>query len=306
MYDTRIIIKKNHEVSILKGVFVMTTEQAKQYLAYATEMEKAKYTMNRAIRGMNYKINELGKKEYVPSPEYRTVSFDFGEMLSILAGEAVLYFVAMIIIDVVVWLHNKVYFSVWNATIPKVVVLGIMLALFILYLAFSISGYNDDKRENWNRECEYKQKLKRADQIQLSKEAQRRSLIAQRDLLQRQCNSTDSSLRKFYDAGNWHQKFRNLAAVATMHEYLETKRCLQLEGPGGAIDYYYGKLALGEIVGRLDDIIDKLEDIRHSQFELYSAIKEGNRKSDQLYQSALRTENYARISSENNEITAYN
>lgn len=129
-------------------------------------------------------------------------------------------------------------------------------------------------------------------------------LIQQRDLLQ-QYKSTKANCQKLYDMGNWHKKYRNLAAVATIHEYLETKRCLQLEGHGGAIDCYEKKLDLKEITDKLDIVIEQLESIKRGQYELCCAVEQGNKKANEIYISALKTQHYAELTAENSSVATY-
>lgn len=297
MYDMRIIIKKNHEVSILKGVFVMTTEQAKQYLAYATEMEAALYTMNRTISRMNYRINELGQKGSKPTIQYENEYINWGEVLWEIIFAAVIVFIPAEIVFL---------FMGWNDTPTPIFVGAIMAIAAVIYvIKDEVRQNRATQKRNAEKRVEYENNLKAFDMNERQKENQRRSLMNQRDLLQRQYNSTKANLQKFYDAGNWHRKYRNLAAVATMHEYLETKRCLQLEGRGGAIDRYEKKLDVQEITDRLDIVIDKLDSLRQVQYELCCAVEQGNRKANQIYQSALQTQHYAQLTAENSSAAAY-
>ena len=87
-----------------------------------------------------------------------------------------------------------------------------------------------------------------------------RMVLPYYDLLIGEC---ETALRKLapqraqvYACGSLHRDYRDFIATATMLSYLESRRCLTIEGHGGAIDTYEGDR-------RLDCIIDNLQGLRH-------------------------------------------
>lgn len=84
-------------------------------------------------------------------------------------------------------------------------------------------------------------------------------------------------LKAAYSADVVFPKYRNLAAMTTMLEYLETGRCTSLQGPDGAYNLYESERRQDLIIDRLDTITDKLDQIQQNQYMLFTAIEESNR-----------------------------
>ena len=99
--------------------------------------------------------------------------------------------------------------------------------------------------------------------------------------------------RKIYAENVLHPKFHNLTAVATMYEYLLTGQCNTIQGHGGIIDTYKTEQIQLEqlaqmyqmnerlngiennqryIMRQLDDVNDKLSDIRGSVFNIEKKV----------------------------------
>lgn len=131
--------------------------------------------------------------------------------------------------------------------------------------------------------------------------------------LEAQKNATSEALGKLYALGIIYPKYQALVPVVMFCEYIEAGRCSQLEGHEGAYNIYESELRQNIIIAKLNDVINRLEQIKDNQWMLYTAIQRGNQKVDQLcsatYESAKRLEgiqNNAAISAENSRITAQN
>lgn len=90
------------------------------------------------------------------------------------------------------------------------------------------------------------------------------------------------TLDKLYAEGVIYSKYRNMVAVSTIYEYLESGRCSQLEGPDGAYNLYEMELRQNVIIGQLSSITDNLERIKENQFTLYNEIVEANGNTSSL------------------------
>lgn len=77
-------------------------------------------------------------------------------------------------------------------------------------------------------------------------------------------------------------KYRNLPAVATMCEYLETGRCAELAGPDGAYNLYESEIRADRAIAQLDAIQDSLQDLKNNQFLLYKSIQSIEREISAL------------------------
>lgn len=125
---------------------------------------------------------------------------------------------------------------------------------------------------------------------------------------------TESVLYHVYSSDIIHHKYRNIVAIAAIYEYLDTNRCERLEGKGGAYDTYENDSRLSKIEGKLDVVINKLEEIKNSQYMLYEALRginygirdltdEISKQTEQLNQIAVNTmlTNYRLKVIENNQ-----
>lgn len=84
------------------------------------------------------------------------------------------------------------------------------------------------------------------------------------------------ALEKLYAENIIYPKYRNMVAVTTIYEYLESGRCNRLEGPDGAYNLYEMELRQNIIIGQLSVIASNLERIKENQFMLYNEIVEAN------------------------------
>lgn len=89
-------------------------------------------------------------------------------------------------------------------------------------------------------------------------------------------SDTVSLLSTAYARINIHPKYRNLVAISSIYEYIDTGRCDKLEGIDGAYNLYETEMRTNMIITQLDIIIDKLEEIRISQQYLYNAFQDVN------------------------------
>lgn len=93
---------------------------------------------------------------------------------------------------------------------------------------------------------------------------------------------TMNILQQYYSLNIVYPKYRGLVPMCTISEYLDSGRCSTLTGHEGAYNLYESELRMNIIIGKLDDIIYRLDDIRDQQFSLYRAITDSNSKIDNM------------------------
>ena len=98
-----------------------------------------------------------------------------------------------------------------------------------------------------------------------------------------------TALKKLYDMDVIFPKYRNLLAVAQIYEYIAAGRCSKLEGHEGAYNLYESELRQNIIIGKLDQAIQVLEEIRDTQYMIYSAIQESNKLLQQVADNTAAT-----------------
>jgi hypothetical protein len=146
-----------------------------------------------------------------------------------------------------------------------------------------------------------------ADKYRVDKELKLKSYLDyQIDLLTQKRSEVSELLEKLYSYNVIYQKYRNFVAVTTFCEYFESGRCKELEGHEGAYNIYENEIRLNYIITKLDEILYRLDEISSNQYKIYSAVCEGNKTADRIYQNSVRTaERIGNIES-NAEIIAYN
>lgn len=161
------------------------------------------------------------------------------------------------------------------------IVIGNIFAV-IIWLVDALDVKKENKKiDQFNREVDKKnykieQGLTRKNQL-ISKEI---------EYVKSNLRKTSHILNQVYDMNVIHKKYRhNVVFICSIYEYLDTGRCNKLEGHEGAYNLLESDIKYHMIMDKLDIIITKLEDIRESQYELYSAIKNTNRTIKQLNSS---------------------
>ncbi len=89
-------------------------------------------------------------------------------------------------------------------------------------------------------------------------------------------------LEEYYSVNAIFQKYRNLPALTSICEYLESGRCNELTGPNGAYNLYESELRQNAIIYQLDQLISNLESIRQNQYYLYEEVSKIKSNSDRI------------------------
>ena len=136
------------------------------------------------------------------------------------------------------------------------------------------------------------------DELQLAKDTYKQLLIAR---------------ERYYLPDVIFAKYRDMAAIATMYEYLKSGRCASLEGPNGAYNLYETELRANAVISKLDVVIAKLDKIKNNQYVLYSTMKSIDsklsridRKMDEACASLRNISTNTTAIMENTEVIAYN
>ena len=131
----------------------------------------------------------------------------------------------------------------------------------------------------------YREKVKEyeslveADNLRVQKELQvKAELCAQRDAVLAEHQAAKNALDALYglDIIDQEKRYRDFAAVTTFHGYFRKEYVDRLLGPGQAYDRYDEALKIGEIINKLDIIINKLDEIAKNQAYLAALLHDSN------------------------------
>lgn len=124
--------------------------------------------------------------------------------------------------------------------------------------------------------------------------------------LEKQINAYSSLLSKLYDIDIVYPKYRSMIPIVMFCEYLESRRCDQLGGHEGAYNIYENELRQNIIIGKLDVIISRLDQIKANQWMLYDAMERVNKNVSRLCEATYQCADEMKNIRQNSVIIAQN
>ena len=268
----------------------------REYMRRVYELERSCYEQRRLLARMSRGLQEAR------NPHLKGHAADEDAQIGV---SGVIGYIGAFIIHMLLWgwlgaALLSIFFEEHTA-VPLSIVLG-----FIFYIVFLLIDIKDKKKRrralsNTNQNIDkYNQTLQRNMAIRAS------TLPMQIETAKRTLSATQQTLQQFYSAGIIYPKYRNFVAVSTFYEYLASGRCTTLEGHEGAYNIYEQEIRMNTIISKLDDVLAHLDRIEGNQYMLASAIREGNRRADQIYETLRNVESNTALSAYYNSITAAN
>ena len=179
------------------------------------------------------------------------------------------------------------------------------ILLTIIFNIFEVSSENSERQKNYETElAAYNNAVsadtKRVNQEQLEKDRLNKLLpimINERD-------ETLSVLDQYYKKDIIFPKYRNLIAMCSFYEYFVSGRCSSLKGHEGAYNIFENEARLERICTKLDEVVQKLDEIKSNQYILFDAIQEGNKMSQQILQESIKQSRLTEEIAESSAISA--
>lgn len=196
------------------------------------------------------------------------------------------------------------YEAVTQNLILVSIIMGTIPALWLLVCIFK-------NKKSWDKYCLEIDQLEQAYQMSMNQyhirmetyhatisenqkkreqdEANRsaRIIFLQTQLKELEQNIAESNIRLqgIYAKNIVFPKYRNFAMVSSLYEYICAGRCTELEGHEGAYNILETEIRLDRIISQMDRVVTNLEQIKHNQFVLYSAVQESNQRISQITKS---------------------
>ena len=117
-------------------------------------------------------------------------------------------------------------------------------------------------------------------------------------------STLEAALNNLYNEDVIFPKYRNLIAITTINEYLESGRCSTLEGPNGAYNLYESETRQNIIIHQLSTVISNLEQIQNNQYALYTELTRANNQVEEIIHELRVLNNTALLNTYFNGITA--
>ena len=268
----------------------------REYLRNVLDIESSLYVLQKFSEELYCKLNGLGalKAPEKPSvPEAPKLEDVKGGRLG--AAVVTIFGIAGLILTYVTCRNQRSDFY------KLVFAIFLGLPSITLMLGGFASGFGDSKKNQEATQryevekdkyrsqlAEYQNKVIATQKENAKRQAERAVLQANINAAGEQISSSILTLDKLYSANIIHPKYRNFTAVSSLYEYIDTGRCSQLEGPNGAYNMFENEVRLDHILLKMDDVIEKLDSIRQSQYQLYAAVTEGNRRTASLLESVAQ------------------
>lgn len=116
-----------------------------------------------------------------------------------------------------------------------------------------------------------------------------------RDQVEQEITDTTARMQQLYRCRNElysydvvFGKYRDPVALSTFYEYLMSGRCESLTGAQGAYNLYESECRANLIISQLDGVLKSLEQIKSTQYMIYSSIQMANASLMQLNQTASK------------------
>jgi len=306
----------------------MQANSLKTYLQHVLETEKNIYTLTQSTNRMYNYVQKLGQAKSISSPQRHNsgVGSSVGRFIAwAIAGLIVGLIVGGIIgmnyssahmEEAPVKMNGEIrgYIKVRSDSFDQ----GAMVSRIILgtvagmgagiFIAFLLTAKKAAETSNANRAAQesYSNAILQ-DQNRVSRELKAKNeVLNYYNVMINQLAQTKQALDKLYSADIIHPQYRNIIAIASFYQYIDTGRCTTLDGHEGAYNLYESERQMNMIVSKLDTIIERLDEMQSNQYMLYNTINTANNKIDRLTHNSQLALSYASATAANSEIMAYN
>ena len=178
----------------------------------------------------------------------------------------------------------------------------VTISLFLIAIAVLENRNNKDKYEeqyaqykselnSFNKlSSEYEKKKKAVEEeykeavntyniaLENYKKMEASAMVPHNELL----SNLENALAAHYEENILFAKYRNLVAVSTIDEYLQSGRCEALVGSDGAYNLYEMELRQNIVIGQLSAILDNMEQIKANQYTLYQELSVANNTINEI------------------------
>lgn len=291
----------------------LSTQNCIAYMNKVKDLEVSCFQQQRLCDGLNDRIKKCtnnvaawSQEVSAPRPKHKkTIGRSVGHLfMPIVIGIlGAMIGVALWYISLLILLIPSFFFDLdWWSEHPEVMAIICALLGVIITIWIRISDDRDAKKQYLSEIQKYDNMQKQLQPNiisakQLIPELQSKLQASQQLLLR-----TRRILQDTYNMGYIYPKYRNIVAICTILEYLESGRCDSLTGANGAYNLYENELRSNIIIGKLSDIGEKLDQISDNRHLLAEVVSSSVRSTNRILNSMQGT---LKQISQNTEYTQY-
>lgn len=262
----------------------MNTNELKQYLKHVKMLEARAYEMKGISDRLQARINALSNREYTKQKrrlEPEEISFQdvFNIMIcGIFLGA---------IIGLIVGMTKETGFILFRLFKCKQKYLGYgilwgAITGIIVTIIYHIYDVRSTNKRNAIIAKDNINISKNNDAMKKQDEQKIAILKTERGRILTKYHEIMASLDKAYKLNILHPKYQNIVAVCSLYEYVDSGRCTQLAGHEGGYNIFETEKRMNMICIKLDEVINKLNQIQENQQELYYVINNSNKNIDRM------------------------
>lgn len=249
----------------------------KNYITFCKDLEISLYKQKRMISQIKDNINQVsnpklfGRIEHVNIKREYNGLMDSSSLIKNLLWCVIIVWIGMMLGGLIGaaidygGILNIV--CILSGSVPGFICCIIEVKRYIQAIKNTTKRNQEIDSENIRIEQKNKDILKKMPQ-------QKAMLIEQLNRSMQIYTETKEILNDLYMQGIIFEKYRAMIPVCMFYEYLASGRCNTLEGPNGAYNLYESELKANIIIGRLDIIISKLDEIKETQYIVAHASRD--------------------------------
>lgn len=295
----------------------LSYENLTKYISIVLDLEKNIYIQEQTLKELYNKANSLGKPKTIDVPTKKVSDFTYGYV----AGPIMLVIVLLLGIFAVIFLSFKNQMGIKESDelsvaliIAGIIAGGLIFGLILSAIIFNIEKPREKERceKNYQIEMEnYYSQLEVLKNMQNAELKKREYILSQYDILKKKYMETNNTLQEIYNYDILAEKYRNIIAISSIYEYLETGRCKSLTfnentGDKGAYNIFEEELRLNKIITNTDIIIQKLDIVINNQKKLQLTMRQATDTINQLITNTNNISNSLERLESNSEIAIYN
>lgn len=281
-FEEKSMVVNNENMKVANNK-LMTKVEILDYLDKAKILESRKYGLQQAIYDLEDLKEEQERKkshiEYIETGEFGISEFIF-------CG----------------WKYFLKWFFICGAIAVPISVINEGLGQITIFFGYCFKRYYDLKKNK--DQCQ-----KRIEEMkEFNKQLDENKIVIDKKIeeIKQELVEVDKLLDRLYSINIIHPKYyKNFIAVTSFYDYIDTERCNEFGGPKGIYDTFEMEVRLDNIIYKLDEIIEHLEQIKMNQFTLYKAITAGNTLAEKIVKSNQSIKENSQIMTENTEIIKY-